>query len=238
MKICEICGAKQSINDLEKRNLSHLEGKLHQGFQIVRTEYENLKKRAEMVELNIEVRKEEIKRNGKNADNEINEFYHKFEAKNKNSDQQNEAIRYEKDERLNYNRQDDRGLNMAYKRSSYEYSNEHEYTRRDDKNYKDKNDYKYHERNNFRTKESEYRSKAYDGKNERNYRNFECTDQKRVKREKGNLEPIEYEYEHKKMESNRKYEIPVNRYRKVNEMSYESRDNNYRKEHSHGRDYY
>jgi len=31
-KICEICGAIQTINDTEKRIQTHLEGKIHQGF--------------------------------------------------------------------------------------------------------------------------------------------------------------------------------------------------------------
>lgn len=32
IKICEICGAIQTINDTEKRIQTHLEGKIHQGF--------------------------------------------------------------------------------------------------------------------------------------------------------------------------------------------------------------
>lgn len=81
MKICEVCGAKQSVNDLEKRNLSHLDGKLHVGFQTIRTEYDNLKKRLEMVELTIEVRKEEMKRSGRNTDKEIADFNTSYEAR-------------------------------------------------------------------------------------------------------------------------------------------------------------
>lgn len=86
MKICEVCGAKQSVNDLEKRNLSHLDGKLHVGFQTIRTEYDSLKKRAEMVELNIEVKREEMKRAGKNTEKEIKDFNVAYEAKNAKSD--------------------------------------------------------------------------------------------------------------------------------------------------------
>lgn len=74
MKICEVCGAKQSINDMEKRNLSHLEGKLHTGFQIIRTDYEKLKKRLEMVQIAIEVKREEANRLGRNTDKEISDF--------------------------------------------------------------------------------------------------------------------------------------------------------------------
>jgi hypothetical protein len=58
MKLCEVCGAMQSINDMEKRNLSHLDGKLHVGFAKLRKEIENMKKRYESVLLEIEVIKE------------------------------------------------------------------------------------------------------------------------------------------------------------------------------------
>jgi len=58
MKICEVCGAKQAINDVEKRNLTHLDGKLHKGFETIRKEIERLNKRLETVLLNIEILKE------------------------------------------------------------------------------------------------------------------------------------------------------------------------------------
>ncbi len=45
MKVCEICGAMQALNDTEKRSQAHYEGKLHTGFAILRRELENLKKR-------------------------------------------------------------------------------------------------------------------------------------------------------------------------------------------------
>ena len=57
MKLCEVCGAMQSINDMEKRNLSHLDGKLHIGFAKMRKQIEKMKKRYESVLLEIEVDK-------------------------------------------------------------------------------------------------------------------------------------------------------------------------------------
>jgi len=45
MKVCEICGAMQALNDTEKRSQAHYEGKLHTGFAILRKELDNLKKR-------------------------------------------------------------------------------------------------------------------------------------------------------------------------------------------------
>ena len=47
MKVCEICGAMQALNDTEKRSQAHLEGKLHAGFAILRRELEMLKNRRE-----------------------------------------------------------------------------------------------------------------------------------------------------------------------------------------------
>jgi len=47
MKVCEICGAMQALNDTEKRSQAHFEGKLHTGFAILRRELEALKKRRE-----------------------------------------------------------------------------------------------------------------------------------------------------------------------------------------------
>ena len=51
MKVCEICGAMQAINDTEVRNQNHLEGKVHTGFALLRSELEELKKRKEMLKL-------------------------------------------------------------------------------------------------------------------------------------------------------------------------------------------
>jgi len=47
MKVCDVCGALQTINDTDKRTQTHLEGKLHTGFAILRRELETLRKRRE-----------------------------------------------------------------------------------------------------------------------------------------------------------------------------------------------
>ena len=70
MKICEICGAMQAINDVEKRNLTHLDGKLHKGFETIRKEVERVTNKLETVLLKIEVEKEELKKKGKFASDE------------------------------------------------------------------------------------------------------------------------------------------------------------------------
>lgn len=43
IKVCEVCGAMQAVNDTEKRIQTHFEGKLHTGFDILRKEFEKLK---------------------------------------------------------------------------------------------------------------------------------------------------------------------------------------------------
>ena len=68
MKVCEICGAMQATNDTEKRNQTHLEGKLHIGFSRLRSELEKLKKRKEVLKLQAKtqraVKQEEYKKKG------------------------------------------------------------------------------------------------------------------------------------------------------------------------------
>jgi len=66
-KVCDICGAIQAVNDTEKRNQTHLEGKVHTGFALLRKELDKLIKQKEIHKLYQEVsRKEEKKaRDGK-----------------------------------------------------------------------------------------------------------------------------------------------------------------------------
>lgn len=66
MKVCEICGALQAINDTERRMQTHLEGKLHTGFAILRKEHASLKNRKDKVQKQIdELEKEELDKKGK-----------------------------------------------------------------------------------------------------------------------------------------------------------------------------
>jgi hypothetical protein len=53
--LCEICGAKQAINDIEKRNLTHLEGKVHKGFEVIRKEIERLCGRLEQISMRMKI---------------------------------------------------------------------------------------------------------------------------------------------------------------------------------------
>lgn len=68
MKVCEICGAMQATNDTEKRNQTHLEGKVHTGFSKLRNELEKLKRRREILKIESKAhakgqqKKEETKR--------------------------------------------------------------------------------------------------------------------------------------------------------------------------------
>lgn len=45
MKVCEVCGAMQSLQDNEKRLLVHIEGKLHTGYAQIREKLEQLRRR-------------------------------------------------------------------------------------------------------------------------------------------------------------------------------------------------
>ncbi len=45
MKVCEVCGAMQSLQDNEKRLLVHIEGKLHTGYAKIREYLEMLRRR-------------------------------------------------------------------------------------------------------------------------------------------------------------------------------------------------
>lgn len=51
MKVCEVCGAMQATNDTEKRNQTHLEGKVHTGFLKLRAELAKLERRKEVLKL-------------------------------------------------------------------------------------------------------------------------------------------------------------------------------------------
>jgi RNA-binding protein Luc7-like 2 len=65
MKVCEVCGAMQATNDTEKRNQTHLEGKVHTGFLKLRAELAKLERRKEVSKLHMTtqraIRKEEVK---------------------------------------------------------------------------------------------------------------------------------------------------------------------------------
>lgn len=61
IKICEVCGAIQTINDTEKRIQMHLEGKIHQGFLRLRTEIDTLRIRLEFVQQAVDKEKEKNK---------------------------------------------------------------------------------------------------------------------------------------------------------------------------------
>jgi LUC7 N_terminus len=65
MKVCEVCGAMQATNDTEKRNQTHLEGKVHTGFLKLRAELAKLDRRKEVLKLHATtqraMKKEEVK---------------------------------------------------------------------------------------------------------------------------------------------------------------------------------
>ena len=85
MKLCEVCGAMQSINDMETRNLSHLDGKLHLGFARLRKEIKDMKKRYESVLLEIEVVKERRRGKGRRGKSRYRSDYRRIKKKKRKS---------------------------------------------------------------------------------------------------------------------------------------------------------
>jgi RNA-binding protein Luc7-like 2 len=57
MKVCEVCGAMQSLQDNEKRLQTHIEGKLHTGYLRIREHLDILRRR----KLDRKFRLEEVK---------------------------------------------------------------------------------------------------------------------------------------------------------------------------------
>ncbi|CAD8045389.1 unnamed protein product [Paramecium sonneborni] len=62
-KICEVCGARQSLYETENKVKTHLDGRIHQGFSTIRVELQKLQSRRLQLEkiLDEEARKQEFK---------------------------------------------------------------------------------------------------------------------------------------------------------------------------------
>ena len=87
-KVCDICGALQTMNDTDKRTQTHLEGKLHTGFVVLRKELENLKNRKEELRNNIGFRpkKDEKKEKDRLV---VREFRGNYDNRRKNRSRSN-----------------------------------------------------------------------------------------------------------------------------------------------------
>lgn len=86
MKVCEICGAMQALNDTEKRSQAHYEGKLHTGFAILRRELENLKRRRdELRNMNNPQRRDKEKERDHDRDREHSGDRHESRRKRSRS---------------------------------------------------------------------------------------------------------------------------------------------------------
>ncbi len=77
MKVCDICGAFLVVGDTEKRTASHLEGKQHIGFELIRktTDYWKVIRLIRLSFFNFafrnEIAKNEIERNSKHQHQEL-----------------------------------------------------------------------------------------------------------------------------------------------------------------------
>ena len=176
MKICEVCGAMQSINELEKRNLTHLEGKLHMGFDLLRKQLDILKKRLESVNLSIEVKKEEMLNEGRDPNKEVDIVRALYQKKGKvperNLDFGDHDLS-EEEEKDRYNRRN------TYKDKNYRDSRSDNY--RNYRNNSNRNRYRDDYRNH--KKYDDYR--RYETTNRYNHKNNNVNERERYsKREK------------------------------------------------------
>ena len=105
MKVCEVCGAMQATNDTEKRNQTHLEGKVHTGFLKLRAELAKLERRREVLKLHATtqraMKKEEAK--GRNDDKQPRGELTREEKREKEKDK--EEKRKEKDRKRSKERE-------------------------------------------------------------------------------------------------------------------------------------
>jgi hypothetical protein len=129
MKVCDVCGAMQSMQDNEKRLQTHVEGKLHTGYAKIREYLEMLRRRKLERKIRMEEEKEkermqrEIKEKEKIREKESQRDYHRGDHRDYRGDyrdkkrrKSNSRDKYDRNDRRDYrktetyNREDrDRG---------------------------------------------------------------------------------------------------------------------------------
>lgn len=108
MKVCEICGAMQAINDTEIRNQNHLEGKVHTGFALLRTELENLRKRKEILKLYTTAERKEKYRGGRFDDEDMDSHERRRRRKDRKRRKKKHKRKSRKDKKRYRSRSRDR----------------------------------------------------------------------------------------------------------------------------------
>jgi hypothetical protein len=70
MKVCEVCGAMQALQDNEKRLQTHLEGKLHTGYLKIREHLDILRRRRLEWKRRVDEEKEKVRIQGEMREKE------------------------------------------------------------------------------------------------------------------------------------------------------------------------
>lgn len=160
MKVCEVCGAMQATNDTEKRNQTHLEGKVHTGFLKLRAELAKLERRREVLKLHATtqraIKKEEAK--GKVDDKPA-----KAEAKRRSSSREDkrEKDREEKKKEKERKRSKERERSRDRERDRRDRSREREKRRKDEPEYsRDREDRKKKHKKDKKGRRSRSRSRS------------------------------------------------------------------------------
>ena len=162
MKVCEVCGAMQATNDTEKRNQTHLEGKVHTGFLKLRAELAKLERRREVLKLHATtqraIKKEEAKV-------KVGEKPAKLELKRRSSSREEKRDKDKEDKRKDRERkrskERERSREKERDRDRRDRSREKDKRRREEADYsKDRDDKKKKHKKEKRGRRSKSRSRS------------------------------------------------------------------------------
>jgi RNA-binding protein Luc7-like 2 len=166
MKVCEVCGAMQATNDTEKRNQTHLEGKVHTGFLKLRAELAKLERRREVMKLHATTQRAMKKEEAKVK---VLEKPAKIEMKRRSSSREDRRDKEKDDKKKDKERKrsKERERSREKDRDRRERSREKEKRKRDEpdqskdrSNNKDKDDKKKKHKKDKKGKRSKSRSRS------------------------------------------------------------------------------
>lgn len=162
MKVCEVCGAMQATNDTEKRNQTHLEGKVHTGFLKLRAELAKLERRREVMKLHATTQRAMKKEEAKVK---VSEKPAKVELRRRSSSREDKREKEKDDKRKERERKKskerERSREKDRDRDRRDRSREKEKRRRDEADYsKDRDDKKKKHKKEKRGRRSKSRSRS------------------------------------------------------------------------------
>ena len=162
MKVCEVCGAMQATNDTEKRNQTHLEGKVHTGFLKLRAELAKLERRREVMKLHATTQRAMKKEEAKVK---VGEKPAKPELKRRSSSREEKRDKDKEDKRKDRERkrskERERSREKERDRDRRDRSREKDKRRREEADYsKDRDDKKKKHKKEKRGRRSKSRSRS------------------------------------------------------------------------------